>query len=112
MPACRWRPNTTRVASSNACSLGSAASQSGTGYEPTVVVRIRGALRGIIMERHRVTVLDFIKPLRFTKEIKHPRTQIPKCQENRRPMIWVFRYLGTWVFEPHFATSCAAGHSP
>jgi len=30
------------VASSSACSLGSAASQSGTGYEPTVVVRMRG----------------------------------------------------------------------
>src|SRR5439155_17158042 len=42
MPAWRWRLNTTRVASSSACSLGSAASQSGTGYEPTVVVRMRG----------------------------------------------------------------------
>src|SRR5205809_1771969 len=34
--------NMTRVASSSDCSLGRAASQSGTGYEPTVVVRILG----------------------------------------------------------------------
>jgi hypothetical protein len=38
--------NTTRVASITACSLGSAASQSGTGYDPTVVVRIRGPFAG------------------------------------------------------------------
>src|SRR5437773_9654707 len=34
--------NMTRVASSSDCSLGRAASQAGTGYEPTVVVRILG----------------------------------------------------------------------
>jgi len=32
------------VASSSDCSLGNAASQSGAGYEPTVVVRILGEL--------------------------------------------------------------------
>src|SRR4029450_5218593 len=36
--------NTTRVASRSACSVGCAASQSGTGYDPTVVVRITGAV--------------------------------------------------------------------
>src|SRR6266404_6159135 len=44
MPASRCRLNTTRVASRSDCSLGNAASQSGAGYEPTVVARILGEL--------------------------------------------------------------------
>src|SRR6476620_1843109 len=43
MPARRWMSKTTRVASRRACSLGSATSQSGTGYELTVVVRMAGS---------------------------------------------------------------------
>src|SRR5580692_6535733 len=42
MPACSWVCSTTRVASTKACSDGNAVSQSGTGYEPTTVVSIRG----------------------------------------------------------------------
>src|SRR5436853_3023396 len=41
-PACSCVAITTRVASTSACSEGAAASQSGTGYEPTTVVRMRG----------------------------------------------------------------------
>ena len=44
MPACSCVAITTRVASRSACSEGRAASQSGTGYEPTTVVLMRGAL--------------------------------------------------------------------
>src|SRR5215468_12437679 len=43
MPACSCVWSTTRVASTSACSEGAAASQSGTGYEPTTVVLMRGA---------------------------------------------------------------------
>src|SRR5215470_342455 len=43
MPACSCVWRTTRVASTSACSEGAAASQSGTGYEPTTVVLMRGA---------------------------------------------------------------------
>ena len=44
IPASSWVAMTTRVASSSACSEGRAASQSGTGYEPTTVVLMRGAV--------------------------------------------------------------------
>src|SRR5215510_11096204 len=43
MPACSWVWRTTRVASTSACSEGGAASQCGTGYEPTTVVLMRCA---------------------------------------------------------------------
>src|SRR4051794_32446628 len=42
-PAISCVLNTTRVASASACCDGRAASQSGTGYEPTTVVRMAGA---------------------------------------------------------------------
>ena len=54
MPACRCRSKTTRVASISDWSLGRAASQSGTGYEPTVVVRIPG-------EPARAPVIDSVR---------------------------------------------------
>ena len=43
-PACSCVAMTTRVASTRACSDGAATSQSGIGYEPTTVVRMRGAV--------------------------------------------------------------------
>src|ERR1041384_2825150 len=97
MPAWRWRPNTTRVASSSACSLGSAASQSGTGYEPTVVVRMRGAeLAGINVDRPLCS-----KSLSGAKEPndqaqlpKHPNTQGPKESRSVILGVWVFGYFG------------------
>src|SRR5436190_19717354 len=42
-PAASWVAMTTRVASISACSDGAATSHSGTGYEPTTVVLMRGA---------------------------------------------------------------------
>ena len=42
IPACSWVSITTRVASTSACSEGSATSHSGIGYEPTTVVLMRG----------------------------------------------------------------------
>src|SRR5688572_24336674 len=49
-PACSCVWITTRVASTSACSDGAAASQSGTGYEPTTVVRMR-AIAPIIIHQ-------------------------------------------------------------
>src|SRR5688572_6085508 len=64
MPAISCVLNTTRVASISACWLGSAASQSGTGYDPTTVVRMAGflvmSLPSRIMDGHmlRKTILN------------------------------------------------------
>src|SRR5271155_5408348 len=49
MPARSCVCSTTRIASPSACSGGGAASQSGSGYEPTTVVRIFGAFTAPII---------------------------------------------------------------
>jgi hypothetical protein len=56
MPACSCVPMTTRVASTSACSEGAATSQSGTGYEPTTVVWMRGVDDGMALGKAQMKI--------------------------------------------------------
>src|SRR5689334_4119057 len=71
-PACSCVAMTTRVASTSACSEGAATSHSGTGYEPTTVVWIRGAV-----------MVVFARPGR-TKSLRHLDRAIEELVRVRR----------------------------
>src|SRR5580765_1497876 len=58
MPAASCVCSTTRIASSSACSEGAAASQSGSGYEPTTVVLMRGGFIAPIIIHRMVNFED------------------------------------------------------
>src|SRR5262245_36513415 len=63
MPAASCVCSTTRIASSSACSEGAAASQSGSGYEPTTVVLIFGAFITMIIIHQMVKTFPDIAAL-------------------------------------------------